>query len=491
MIRTSFAALVFLFLQAGATAADRPNVIFILADDLGYTDLGCQHSGYYETPAIDRLAAEGMRFKNHHHAQNCQPTRAALMSGQYGARTGVYTVGGIDRFDWSQRPLRPVENVTSLPLDLVTIAESLKSAGYATAMFGKWHLGEKDAYHPAKRGFDEAIVSSGKHFNFTTNPPVEVPEGLYLADFLTDKAEDFIRRKKDEPFFLYLPHFGVHSPYQAKQELIEHFKKKAPAGGHHDPVYAAMIASVDESVGRILALLEELELAENTIVVFSSDNGGVGGYTREGIKQGGDVTDNAPLRSGKGSQHEGGTRVPLIMRWPGVAKAGSTCDTPTIHVDLPATFLEMTGAPAPDQARDGESLVALLKDPAAALKRTAIYQHMPGYLGAGKDSWRTTPVGVIQEGDWKLMEFFEDGRLELYDLASDLGETKNLASANPDKTAELHTKLKIWRAETGAAMPTPNSGASTGSAEEKGAKKKGEGKGKGKGKGKVKSQAKA
>lgn len=491
MIRTSFAALVFLFLQASATAADRPNVIFLLADDLGYTDLGCQQSGYYETPAIDRLAAEGMRFKNHHHAQNCQPTRAALMSGQYGARTGVYTVGGIDRFDWSQRPLRPVENVTSLPLDLVTIAESLKSAGYATAMFGKWHLGEKDAYHPAKRGFDEAIVSSGKHFNFTTNPPVEVPEGLYLADFLTDKAEDFIRRKKDGPFFLYLPHFGVHSPYQAKQELIEHFKKKAPAGGHHDPVYAAMIASVDESVGRILALLEELELAENTVVVFSSDNGGVGGYTREGIKQGGDVTDNAPLRSGKGSQHEGGTRVPLIMRWPGVAKAGSTCDTPTIHVDLPATFLEMTGAPTPDQARDGESLVALLEDPAAALKRTAIYQHMPGYLAAGKNSWRTTPVGVIQQGNWKLMEFFEDGRLELYDLASDLGETKNLASANPEKTAELHTKLKIWRAETGAAMPTPNPRASTGSAEEKGAKKKGEGKGKGKGKGKVKSQAKA
>jgi arylsulfatase A-like enzyme len=489
MIRISFAAAVFLFLHVTAFASDRPNLIFILADDLGYTDLGCQGSGYYETPQIDRLAAEGMRFTNHHHAQNCQPTRAALMSGQYGARTGVYTVGGIDRFDWSKRPLRPVENVTNLPLDRVTIAQSLKSAGYATAMFGKWHLGEKDAYHPGKRGFDEAIVSNGKHFDFTTNPPVEVPEGAYLADFLTDKAEDFIRRKKDAPFFLYLPHFGVHSPYQAKPELIEHFKKKAPVGGHHDPVYAAMIASVDESVGRILDLLEELTLAENTVVLFASDNGGVGGYTREGIKQGGDVTDNAPLRSGKGSQYEGGTRVPLIIRWPGVTKPGSTCGTPTIHVDLPATFLEMTQSPAPDQARDGESLVALLKDPAAALKRSAIYQHMPGYLGAGKDSWRTTPVGVIQSGDWKLMEFFEDGRLELYDLASDLGETKSLASANPDKTAELHIKLKAWRAETGAAMPTPNTGASTGSAKEKSGKKKGDGKGKGKGKGKAKTKA--
>lgn len=467
---TAVASLVFL---ANAGAADRPNVIFILADDLGYTDLGCQGSGYYETPAIDRLAAAGMRFTNHHHAQNCQPTRAALMSGQYGARTGVYTVGGIDRFDWSQRPLRPVDNVTTLPLDRITIAQSLKSAGYATGMFGKWHLGEKGAYHPGKRGFDEAIVSNGKHFDFTTDPPVEIPEGVYLADFLTDKAEDFIRWKKDGPFFLYLPHFGVHSPYQAKPELIEHFKKKAPVGGHHDQVYAAMIASVDESVGRILDLLDELKLAENTAVVFASDNGGVGGYEREGIKQGGDVTDNAPLRSGKGSQYEGGTRVPLIVRWPGVAKPGSTCGTPTIHVDLPATFLEIAQAPAPDQARDGESLLALLKDPAATLKRTAIFQHMPGYLGAGKGSWRTTPVGVIQEGDWKLMEFFEDGRLELYDLATDLGETNNLASTHPDKAAALHTKLKAWREEVGAAMPTKNDGPAAVPAKKMGGKGKG------------------
>lgn len=457
-ISSVFAAVVFGFHPAASLAAERPNVVFILVDDLGYTDLGCQGSGYYETPRIDRLAAEGMRFTNHHHAQNCQPTRAALMSGQYGARTGVYTVGGIDRFDWSNRPLRPVENVTNLPLDRVTVAQSLKSAGYSTAIFGKWHLGEKGAYHPGKRGFDEAIVSNGKHFDFTTDPQVEVPEGAYLADFLTDRAEDFIRRKRGGPFFLYLPHFGVHSPYQAKPDLIEHFKNKAPVGGHYDPVYAAMIASIDESVGRILDLLEEWKLAENTLVVFASDNGGVGGYAREGIKQGGDVTDNSPLRSGKGSQYEGGTRVPLIFRWPGVTKAGSTCAVPTIHVDLPATFLEVAQAPVPDQVRDGESLVALLKDPDAALSRTAIYQHMPGYLGAGRNSWRTTPVGAIQEGDWKLMEFFEDGRLELYDLGGDPGESKNLSSTRSDKAAELHTKLKAWREAIGAAMPAANEG---------------------------------
>lgn len=457
-ISSVFAAVVFGFHPAASLAAERPNVVFILVDDLGYTDLGCQGSGYYETPRIDRLAAEGMRFTNHHHAQNCQPTRAALMSGQYGARTGVYTVGGIDRFDWSNRPLRPVENVTNLPLDRVTVAQSLKSAGYSTAIFGKWHLGEKGAYHPGKRGFDEAIVSNGKHFDFTTDPQVEVPEGAYLADFLTDRAEDFIRRKRGGPFFLYLPHFGVHSPYQAKPDLIEHFKNKAPVGGHYDPVYAAMIASIDESVGRILDLLEEWKLAENTLVVFASDNGGVGGYAREGIKQGGDVTDNSPLRSGKGSQYEGGTRVPLIFRWPGVTKAGSTCAVPTIHVDLPATFLEVAQAPVPGQVRDGESLVALLKDPDAALSRTAIYQHMPGYLGAGRNSWRTTPVGAIQEGDWKLMEFFEDGRLELYDLGGDPGESKNLSSTRSDKAAELHTKLKAWREAIGAAMPAANEG---------------------------------
>lgn len=459
-------------------AGEKPNLVFILADDLGYTDLACYGSGFYETPNLDRLAAGGMRFTNHHHAQNCQPTRAALMSGQCGARTGVYTVGGIDRFDWSSRPLRPVDNVTELPLDRTTIAQSLKAAGYATAMFGKWHLGERGGLHPSKRGFDEAVVSNGRHFNFTTNPPVEIPEGAYLADFLTDQAEDFIRRKKDESFFLYLPHFGVHSPYEAKPELIEHFKGKPAAGGHHDPVYAAMIASVDESVGRITALLDELKLAEKTVVVFASDNGGVGGYVREGIKQGGDTTDNAPLRSGKGSLYEGGTRVPLIVRWPGVTKAGSTCGIPTIHVDLPATFRELTGAPAPDQAQDGESLVALLRDPSASLKRGAIFQHMPGYLGAGKNTWRSTPVGLIQEGDWKLMEFFEDGRLELYNLGEDIGESKNLASEQAEKAGELHEKLKAWREEIGAPMPVPNDGSAATAKKEKAKEKAKGGKGK-------------
>ena len=438
---------------AGVEPARSPNIVFIMADDLGLTDLGCFGSHYYETPHIDRLARQGVRFTNHHHCQNCTPTRAALMSGQHGARTGVYTVGGIDRFDWSMRPLRPVENVTALPLDLDTVADQLQKAGYATGIFGKWHIGEKGPHHPARRGFDEAIVTMGKHFNFTTNPDVVVPQGVYLADFLTDKAVDFIARHKDHPFFLYLPHFGVHSPYQAKPKLIERFADKPGVGGHANPTYAAMIASVDDSVGRVMQALDAASIADNTVLVFTSDNGGVGGYVREGLKKAGDITDNAPLRSGKGSLYEGGIRVPLIIRWPGIAPAATSCDVPTMHVDVFPTFAELAAAPAPRQMLDGESLVPLVRDPGGTLRRDAIFQHFPGYLGSGKNIWRTTPVSIVQSGDWKLMEFLEDGRLELYHLREDLGEATNLASSRAEKAAEMQARLAAWRDEVRALMP--------------------------------------
>jgi arylsulfatase A-like enzyme len=204
--------------------------------------------------------------------------------------------------------------------------------------------------------------------------------------------------------------------------------------------------------------LDELKLADNTVLIFTSDNGGVGGYVREGIKSAGDVTDNAPLRSGKGSLYEGGTREPFLVRWPGVIQPGSTCDVPTIHVDIFPTFLELTDAPQPRQVLDGESLVKLFRDPNAKLQRDAIFQHFPGYLGAGKNAWRTTPVSLVQMGDWKLMEFLEDGRLELYNLRDDIGESKNLATEMPDKAKELHARLVAWRAEVNAPMPTRNDG---------------------------------
>ncbi|MFM7244807.1 MAG: sulfatase-like hydrolase/transferase, partial [Planctomycetaceae bacterium] len=332
---------------AAAEPADRPNVVFIMADDLGWTDLACFGSGFYETPNIDRLAAAGLRLTSHHHCQNCTPTRAALMTGQYGPRTGVYTVGGIDRFDWSRRPLVPVDNVTNLPLDREIVAAALKRAGYATGMFGKWHLGEKGGFHPGRRGFDEAVTTQGRHFAFETDPPVPHAADAYLADFLTDKAVDFIHRHAAEPFFLYLPHFGVHAPFEAKPGLVKRSEGRRPAGGHRDPTYAAMIASVDESEGRVVRALEEHGLDGRTVVIFASDNGGVGGYAREGLtNRRGDITDNAPLRSGKGSLYEGGTRVPFIVMWPGVVPAGTTHAEPTIHIDPSPPLLAITGAAA-------------------------------------------------------------------------------------------------------------------------------------------------
>ena len=456
-------------------AAPRPNIVFILADDLGYTDLACYGSKFYDTPNIDRMAASGIRFTSGYTCgPNCAPTRAALMSGQYGPRTGIYTVGSIERFDWRSRSLRPVDNVTQLPLSKITIAQSLKNAGYATAMFGKWHLGEAGPYHPSQRGFDEAIVSMGVHFNFVTHPPVEYPKGAYLADFLTDKAVDFIRRHKEGPFFLYLPHFAVHKPLEAKDNLIAKFKTKPPAGGHNNPTYAAMIASVDESVGRVLALLDELKLAENTLVIFASDNGGVGGYVREGVKQAGDVTDNAPLRGGKGMLYEGGIRVPYIFRWPGKIPTGTVCDQLINSVDLYPTLLEVAGVqPPPNYPLDGVSyLKALTSGGKAPLNRDAIFWHFPGYLGAGAGSWRTTPAGAIRSGDWKLQEFFEDGRIELYNLRDDLGQTNNLAQKLPDKAKELHARLADWRQAISAPMPTKNTEQGQPAKAKKGKKKK-------------------
>ncbi|MRR52802.1 MAG: aryl-sulfate sulfohydrolase, partial [Rhodocyclaceae bacterium] len=349
----------------------------------------------------------------------------------------------------------PVDNVTQLPLDKITLAQSLKKAGYATAIFGKWHLAQEVPYHPSQRGFDEAIVSMGVHFEFVTRPPVEYPKGTYLADFLTDKALDFIRRRKGDPFFLYLPHFAVHKPLEAKDNLIQKFRPKAPVGGHNNPTYAAMIASVDESVGRILALLDELQLARRTLVIFSSDNGGVGGYVREGIKAAGDVTDNVPLRGGKGMLYEGGIRVPYIFRWPGRIPAATVCDTPINSVDLYPTLLEATGTDRPaNYTLDGASYFKLLTSGGKTTPaRDPIFWHFPGYLGAGPGSWRTTPAGVIRSGNWKLHEFFEDGRLELYNLDDDLGETNNLAARLPAKTKELQAQLAAWRQATKAPVP--------------------------------------
>jgi arylsulfatase A-like enzyme len=443
---------------AFCAAADktRPNIIFVLADDLGWTDLGCQGSKYYQTPQIDRLAAQGMRFTSGYTCgPNCQPTRACLMSGQYGPRTGVYTVGATSRFNTESRPLVPVPNVEELPLEKITLAQAMKKAGYATGLFGKWHLGDGPEHHPSRRGFDEAIVSMGKHFQFNTKPKINVAPDVYLADFLTDRALEFIAARRGGPFFLCLHHFAVHSPWEAKKELIAKFQDQPGVGGHNNPVYAAMIASVDESVGRVLAKLDELKLAEQTLVIFTSDNGGVGGYAAAGIPGAGGITDNAPLHGGKGMLYEGGIRVPYIFRWPGKITPGTVCDEPINSVDLYPTLLELAGATPPaGYPLDGVSYVSyLLGDGKTKLAREALYWHFPGYLGGGANSWRTTPAGAIRSGDFKLLEFFEDGRLELYNLKDDIGEKHNLIDKMPQQARQLHQRLLDWRKSIGAPMP--------------------------------------
>lgn len=429
-----------------------PNIVFILADDLGWTDLGCMGSKYYETPNIDRLAAAGMKFTNAYTCgPNCAPTRACLISGKYTPRHGIYTVSTGARGQEQARKLVPAPNKTELPLEEITVAQALKQAGYATAMFGKWHLGNGPAHHPGKRGFDEAIVSAGRHFNFTTVPKTRVNQDAYLADFLTERAVDFIERHKEKPFFLYLPHFAVHTPLEAKKDRIAKYQKKESVGGHGNPTYAAMIDSLDESVGRILDKLDQLKLTDNTVVFFSSDNGGVGGYGGIGSKN---ITDNAPLRGGKGMLYEGGFRVPLLVRWPGVVKPKSTCATNVCTVDFYPTLLAIAGAKGDaKQVLDGVSLVPLLRG--EEIKPRPIFWHFPGYLEADvkKGTWRTTPAGAVRVGPWKLIEFFEDGRLELYNTANDIGEKTNLADQLPERVKEMHQRMLDWRKQTGAPMP--------------------------------------
>ncbi len=444
--------------RAASASSAKPNIVYILADDLGWTDLACQGSKYYATPHLDRLASQGVRMLRYYNSQNCAPTRAVLMSGQYAPRTGIYTVNTLERGEAADRRMNVPANANQLPLDKFILPQALKAAGYATGMFGKWHLGNAGDYHPSRRGFDEALVSDSKHFDFTTTPPADYPAGQYFADFVTDRAVDFIGRHRDKPFFLYVPHFAVHTPIQAKAAYIAAWEKQAPQGTHWNPTYAAMIQSVDESVGRIMARLDELKLADNTVIIFSSDNGGLGGYQRtEAPSEKKGFTDNSPLRGGKGTLYEGGTRVPFIVRWPGVVPAGRTSDVPVAHVDVYPTFLDIAGGtPRAGYTLDGVSFAPVLRNPSATLPREAIYWHFPGYLESyvHPRGWRTSPVGAIHAGDFKLLEFFETGTVELYNLREDLGETRNLAAQSPAKVRELRDKLAAWRNHIGAAMPT-------------------------------------
>lgn len=440
-------------LTAGAATPQRPNIVFILADDMGWSDTSVLGAKLHPTPAIERLAREGVTFTNFHMCQNCAPSRACLMTGLYPPRTGIYTVGTLARGNAAKRAMKVPENTEDLATDIPTIANRLHAAGYDTAMFGKWHLGYDAKHHPSARGFDRAILTkNGPHFGFATSPKQNVPRDAYMADWLTDRAVEYIgEHKPGKPFFLYVPHTAVHTPIQAPDSYVERAKSLGDKNVADNPKYAGIVSAVDRSVERIMKAIDERGLKENTILIFTSDNGGVGGYG----PQASNITDNAPLRGGKGQHYEGGLRVPFIVRGARVGAAGVTVDTPVVHVDLPATLAEIAGPAAQTgPAFDGESLLPWIEHPGEKRAHAPIFGHLPGYLeGHGGGGWRTTPVSHVIRDNWKLMVFHEDNRLELYDLNADPGEKNNLARTRPEIAKELESLLRRWLSDTKAAMP--------------------------------------
>jgi arylsulfatase A-like enzyme len=442
----------------------KPNIVLLFIDDMGWKDTGFMGSRYYETPNMDHLASSGAVFTNAYaNAPNCAPSRACLMSGRYTPRHGIYTVGSSERGKPERRKIIPTPNKQELDVSHRTIAEFLKEAGYTSGHVGKWHLGEGEVTGPEARGF--SLNVAGTHHG---HPPAgyfspykisalpDGPEGEYLTDRLTDEAIRFIEQQKDNPFFLYFAHYAVHKPLQAKEELVRKYESKDDDGDQSNPIYAAMVESTDDSVGRIMDTLDRLGIADNTMVVLFSDNGGLGGYRENGI-QSHDVTSNHPLKGGKGMLSEGGIRVPMVIRYPELVQEGTVIDTPVAGFDLLPTFLELAGVAAPESyTLDGESLQPLLTGD-GALKRQELYWHCPIYLEGGKHDWRTTPGAAMRCGDWKLIEYFEDGRLELYHLAEDIGETNNLAEDQPERVQELHGRMVSWREATNAPVPSePN-----------------------------------
>lgn len=445
-------AIVFLAIGgAGAVAADfKPlNVVLILADDLGGTDLGCYGSDLYHSPHIDGLARDGMRFTTNYSACTvCSPTRAALLTGKYPARLHIT--------DWipglpPENPKLTVPDFTKqLPLEEVTLANVLHDTGYATASIGKWHLGGPP-YYPEHHGFDINIAGTdqpqprpGYFAPYAIDTIEQGPKGEYITDRLGTEAVKFIRANAHRPFFLYLPHFAVHMPIQGKKKLVDKYQARIHDGMRHtNATYAAMIDSMDQTVGQVRETLDKLGIASRTVVIFTSDNGGR-------IP----TTSNVPFRAGKGSCYEGGVHVPLIVYWPNHTKAGSECAVPTISMDLFPTILEMVGlANHAQSAVDGVSLVPLLRQTGTLADR-ALYWHYPHYQHYQLEG--TTPYGAIRRGDWRLVEFYDDHRVELYNLHEDPSERNDRSKSSPDRVAALRGELHGWLKNVDAQMPTPN-----------------------------------
>jgi len=424
----------------------KPNFLFILADDFGWSQLGCYGSSYYESPNIDRLASEGMRFTDAYAAcPVCSPTRASIMTGKYPARLHLtdFIAGGSFPYEKYNQP----EWQKHLPLEELTMAEVFKKVGYSTGHFGKWHLSvakqgsQSEPFNPDKQGFDEVMITEKPASN-------RDPESdAHNVQAITEKSLDFLQRHKDKPFFLYVPHNTIHAPIMGKKKLVAKYKNKPGSDlPQNNPILGAMIEELDNSVGRLLKKLDELKIADKTIVVFFGDNGGL----EKDAKQ-------TPLRSGKANLYEGGIREPLIVRWPGVVKPGTACSEPVISVDFFPTFTEIVGVQsAAKKPIDGVSLVPLLRQ-TGTLSRRAMYWHYPHYHSSS-----IGPCGAVRASDYKLIEWYDEticgpgNTFELYNLKQDLGERDNRAKKMPEKTKELKEMLSTWRTEVNAQMLTPN-----------------------------------
>ena len=440
-------------LRASKDLQRRPNIVVFLIDDMGWGDLGCYCDTFHETPNIDQLARESVKFTNAYAgAPVCSPSRAAILTGNAPARLHLT--------QWIPGTLYPrkklLEAPTPLHLDhnVPTIAKLLKTAGYRTAAIGKWHLGG-EGYLPEDFGFDVNIAGD-KHgqppsyfgpYSFHNLTGYTAQD--YLTDVLTDKMDAFVQDAAGKgPFFLYMAEYSVHMPLQAKPAMIEKYRRKNGGKDEPDPIYAAMIESTDMALGNLRNVLQRAGVADNTIILLTSDNGGVGFQGRRLHR----IADNGRLRAGKGYLYEGGIREPLLVHWPGVTRPNTVCDVPVSGLDFMPTILQMAGAGSAPQPCDGLDLTGLLRT-GAAPQRNTLYWHYPHYSDQGG-----TPGGAIREGDWKLIEFFEDNHLELYNLALDPGEQYNFASSYADKAFDLREKLATWRTSIDAVMPTPNPG---------------------------------
>jgi arylsulfatase A-like enzyme len=448
------------------TEVNPPNVIFILVDDMGWTDLGSYGSSFYETPNIDQLASEGALFTNAYAASPvCSPTRAAIFTGKYPTRVGI--TDWIPGQDPKNRKLLGPEDLHQLPLEEVTLAEQMKENGYKTFFAGKWHLGS-DGYFPEQQGFDlnygghHMGQPPGGYYSPYNNPKLnDGPEGEYLTDRLTDESLNFIENIKEDPFFLFLSYYTVHTPIQANREYIGRFREKLSKTADSIPVkiaehegftvqnqvnpdYASMIYALDVNIGRIMSKLDELNLSENTIVIFTSDNGGLS--TLGGFRSA--PTSVKPLRAGKGWCYEGGIRVPLIIKYPG--SDAMKIDHPVISMDHYPTILELAGLPLhSNQHIDGKSLVPVLNG--NNIDRESIFWHFPHYHGS---TW--TPGTAIRSGKWKLIQFYDYETVELFDLEKDLGELNDLSSVYPEKVKELQERLREIQLKTNAQLPSVN-----------------------------------